>query len=274
MIRDVPCEAPTGTQTLIRGLSVIDVVAGGARTLQEIGEAIGCTRSTTHRLVSALAFDGFLRFVPGVGYLLGSKLIHLGAKASSQQPLTAIARPHLEILAQRTLDTVHLGLIEASEVFYLDKIAAKRGLETRSRIGTRMPLAFTGIGKALLLDLPEDRWLDAYEAGLNWHAAAGTAPDSRPSLSEFLARMRNYVEQACAFDLEENEAGVRCVAAPVRDATGAIVAAISVASAIQYMPIDRLAELRPVVIASAQAISRELGWREGHLTGTPPLQRK
>lgn len=270
MNRTGTSEAPTGTQTLIRGLSAIEAVAEGARSLQAIGQAVGCTKSTTHRLVTALTGAGFLGFVPGLGYVLGSKLIQLGSMASGQQPLAAIARPHLEILAQRILDTVHLGLVDDDEVFYLEKISAKRGLETRSRIGHRMPLAFTGIGKALMLDQPEARWLDLYEAGLKWHAKAGTSPDGRPTLAEFLTRMRRYVEQACTFDLEENEPGVRCVAAPVRDATGTIVAAISVAAAVQFMPIDRLAELRPVVIGAAQAISRDLGWRESASGATRP----
>jgi DNA-binding IclR family transcriptional regulator len=254
-------EAPAGAQTLLRGLSVIDAVAGGARSLPAIGAAIGCTRSTTHRLVSALTGTGFLGFVPGVGYVLGSKLIQFGAMARGQRPLAAIARPHLEMLAERTQDTVHLGLADGDEVFYLDKISAKRGLETRSRIGNRMPLAFTGIGKALILDAGEERWLGLYEAGLQWHARAGTRPENRPSLGDFLASMRRYVGQACAFDLEENEVGVRCVAAPVRDASGGIVAAISVAGAVHFMPMERLADLRPAIIASANAISAELGWR-------------
>jgi DNA-binding IclR family transcriptional regulator len=260
-------ETPAGTQTLIRGLTVIDAVARGAKSLQAIGGAIGCTRSTTHRLVSALVGTGHLRVVSGLGYVLGSKLIELGYLAREQLPLTAIARPHLEILARRTQDTVHLGLADGTEVFYLDKLPAKRGLEMRSRIGFRMPLAFTGVGKALMLDMTEDRWLDLYEVGRGWHAARGTAPSTLPGLSDFLTRMRSYVEQSCAYDLEENEAGVRCVAAPIRDAGGVIVAAISVASAAQYMPLERLPELRPQVMATAATISRELGWTERPAAG-------
>jgi DNA-binding IclR family transcriptional regulator len=255
-------ESPAGTQTLIRGLAVIDAVAGGARTLQSIGTATGCTRSTTHRLVSALTGTDHLGIVPGLGYVLGSKLMALGYLAREQLPLSTIARPHLEILAERTQDTVHLGLTEGSEVFYLDKLPAKRGLEMRSRIGFRMPLAFTGIGKAMMLDMAEDRWLDLYESGRLWHEARGTAPSTFPPLNDFMVRMHGYAEQSCAYDLEENETGVRCVAAPIRDASGSIVAALSVASAAQYMPLERLPELRPQVIATAAAISRELGWRE------------
>jgi DNA-binding IclR family transcriptional regulator len=77
----------------------------------------------------------------------------------------------------------------------------------------------------------------------------------------FLQRMTTYSAGGYTFDLEENEASIRCVAAPVRDASGAIVAALSVASTIPYMSLERMDELIPVVQREARAISEELGWR-------------
>lgn len=263
-------ESPAGTQTLLRGLAVIDAVAKGARTLPAIGAAIGCTRSTTHRLVSALAHEGFLKQIAGVGYVLGSRLIALGYQARDQLPLAAIARAALERLAGETQDTVHLGVIEGDEVFYLDKLPGNRGLQMRSRIGYRMPLAFTGIGKALMLDMGEDNWRRLYETGLLWHAQAGNGPATVPPLDVYLNHLKDYAAVGAAFDLEENEVGIRCVAAPVRDAGGAIVAAISVASAVPYMPLERLPRLRPLVLATAAAISRELGCPARAITTSMP----
>ena len=82
----------------------------------------------------------------------------LGMRALEQRPLVAMARPHIEALARRTGDTVHLGVLEDAEVFYLDKISGTRGLEMRSRVGLRMPIACTGLGKGLMLGLPRDQW--------------------------------------------------------------------------------------------------------------------
>lgn len=93
-----------GTQTLLRGLAILEAVAGGARDMRAIGAALGTTRSTTHRLVSSLVQARYLRQVQG-GYLLGPKLIELGTIALEQMPLTAVARPHLEALAQATATT-------------------------------------------------------------------------------------------------------------------------------------------------------------------------
>ncbi len=112
----------------------------------------------------------YLRQVQG-GYLLGPKLIELGAVSLEQMPLSTVARPHLERLADATRDTIHLGVREGGDVLYIDKIPGTRGLEMRSRIGHRMPLAWTGIGKALMLDLAG--------AGLGSALGCGT-PQRRP----------------------------------------------------------------------------------------------
>ncbi|OJB43158.1 IclR family transcriptional regulator [Burkholderia ubonensis] len=248
-----------GTQTLLRGLAILEAIANGARDMRAIGAALGTTRSTTHRLVSSLVQARYLRQVQG-GYLLGPKLIELGTIALEQMPLTAVARPHLEALAEATLDTIHLGVRDGDDVLYIDKIPGTRGLEMRSRVGHRMPLASTGIGKAMMLDLEPDTWRMLFEAARRALAGVNFKPDRHPDASAFLQRMAHYAAGGYTFDLEENEASIRCVAAPIRDASGAIVAAVSVASTIPYMPHDRMDELIPLVQREARAISAELGW--------------
>ncbi len=242
-----------GTQTLYRGLAVLQAVADGADCLPRIGEAIGCTRSTTQRLVSALVEQRFLRTGPGHDYTLGSKLIELGFRAREMVPVATVARRFLVALAMRTQDTVHLGVTEGSEVLYIDKIPGQRGLEMRSRVGHRMPLAVTGIGKALMLDMTSEQWR-------RLHAAASAQAKHPRCWDVYEADLRAYAGSGVAFDFAENEIGIHCVAAPVRDASGGIVAAISVASAAQHMPEDRMRALAPEVAEAARAISKELGW--------------
>lgn len=243
--------APAGAQALFRGLAVLDAVAQGASSLADIGATIGCTRSTTHRLIAALVQAGYLRALSGSsgGYQLGPRLIELGYQARAQMPLAKRAHPHLEHLARHTQDTVHLGVRDGAEVLYIDKLPGSRGLEMRSRIGLRMPLALTGIGKSLMLDLAESEWLALYQQadGVSW--------------TRFREQMSDYARGGFSVDLEENELGIRCVAAPIREAGGQIVAALSVASAVPYMPEVRVQALGPAVVACAHAISAELGWR-------------
>ncbi|HYI73567.1 MAG TPA: IclR family transcriptional regulator [Skermanella sp.] len=251
----------SGTQTLLRGLALLECVADGVGDVKGIAARLGTPRSTTHRMLNSLVAERYLLHVPYKGYLLGPKLIQLGMKALEQRPLIALAHPHIEALAKQTGDTVHLGVLEDGDVFYLDKIAGTRGLEMRSRVGRRMPLASTSLGKGLLVGLPRDQWRPYYDRATESAINFADRPPLAP-WPEFERRMASYVEQGWSFDLEENEIGIRCVGAPVRDVRDQVVAAVSVASAVPYMPDERMAELGPIVRATAEAISRELGWKQ------------
>jgi len=251
-------EIPTGTQTLARGLSVIQAVADGAEDLKTVAERTGLGRSTAHRLIQLLLQQGYLRLGTR-GYSLGPALIDLGFKALHGNPLPVVARPILEELSAQVSDTVHLAVEDGGSVLYLDKLPGTRGAEMRSRIGYRMPLTRAGVGKALLLDSSE-RWREAFEADA---AHPQLSPDAKATdVDQFCTRMRSYARLGAAMDLEDNEPGIRCVAAPVRDGSGAIVGAISVSATRPYMPAARMRGLVSVVVRAAGRISAALGCRE------------
>lgn len=252
--------APTGTQTLLRGLAVVQAVANGARDLKDIARVIGTTRSTTHRLASCLVDERYLRVLPKVGYLLGPKLIELGFQAREELPLVTLAQPYLDELSALTGDTIHLAVREGDEVLYLHKNPGRNGPEMRSRVGHRMPIARTGIGKAMLLDAPVAEWRRVFELSQPVGGKNPLWPDHQEaSWEQFEERMRSYVAGGYAFDLEDNEPSIRCVAAPIRDASHAIVAAISIASTVPYMPLEKMAELIPLLKGVTTRLSAELG---------------
>jgi DNA-binding IclR family transcriptional regulator len=242
-----------GSQTLLRGLDMLDQVIDGPIKLADLSARMGLTRSTAHRLANALIDRGFLTFLPREGYQLGPKLLQLGFLAQSQTDVVQIARPHIDALAQRTEDTVHLGRLDNELALYLDKIPGRRRVDISSRVGDRHPLTSTGLGKALLLDGTEAVWRRVFETD----QAAG-AP--KADYDAWVARMQDYVAQGRSFDLEENEDQIRCVAAPIRDASGRIVAAISLSSAAQYMDDARMTTLGTQVRETAEHISSDLGW--------------
>ncbi|MGY2048507.1 IclR family transcriptional regulator [Methylobacterium sp. JK268] len=250
-------ERPTGSQTLLRGLDVLEAVAAGATDLAALSAALGTTRSTTHRLAGALVERRYLNFVPREGYSLGPKLLELGFRAQQSVVLTRVARPYLERLSETCEDTIHLGVLDGGLALYLDKIPGRRRIEISSRVGERQPVWSTGLGKALILGLDEAGWRGFFGVG----AARGGR--RAPDLESWLARMRTYAREGIARDEEENEPDVRCVAAPIRGASGAIAAAISVSSTVQYLDEARLAALADDVRATADAISRALGWGGG-----------
>lgn len=253
---------PKGAQTLLRGLDALQCVARGIGEAGGIAKALGVPRSTAHRMLNALVQAGYLHNIPHRGYTLGPELIFLGARAREQQPLIALAQPHLQVLADLTRDTIHFGVPDGSEVLYLSKINGTRGgLEMRSKVGQRMPMAFTGVGKAMLIGLPEQTWRSHYDEACHLQTQHPERVPPRP-WNSFLSDLTVSKARGCAFDLEENELGIRCIAAPVYDRAGDVAAAVSVASALSFMPEQRMSELVPDVIGTARAISKALGWRE------------
>ncbi|MBB6094533.1 DNA-binding IclR family transcriptional regulator [Povalibacter uvarum] len=249
-----PSAAPAGSQTLLRGLDLLEAVTAGPVALAELSTMLQLNRSTVHRLASALVDRGYLKFVPREGYMLGAKLLELGYSARQQIDLPRVARPVLEKLAEQTEDTVHLGLLDGNKALYVDKIPGRRRIDISSRVGERHPLCSTGLGKALLLDSSRDEWRAHFEA----EAGRGHHPAGK--FQEWVDNMRTYAAGGYSFDLEENEDRIRCVGAPVRDESGRIVAAISVASVAQYMDDARMNELIGTVTSAADEISKELGW--------------
>jgi DNA-binding IclR family transcriptional regulator len=246
-------EALPGTQTFAKGLDVLGAVRAGANDLRTVCAMTGIGRSTAHRLLQLLVQRGYLRSSEGSDYSLGPMLIDLGFHALYQSPVPTIARPILQQLVARYHDTVHLAVEDGGKVLYVDKISGSRGAEMRSRVGYRMPLSRTGIGKALLLDEP-DRWASVFESD---RAESASDRDTRDG---FLQRMQGYAQQGATLDLEENEPGIRCVAASVRNGSGAIVAAISISATNPYMPTERMRALVPVMQQAALSISKKLGY--------------
>jgi DNA-binding IclR family transcriptional regulator len=131
---------------LLRGLDVIEALTDGPLPLSDLAQALGLTRSTTHRLAANLVERRYLSLRPREGYSLGPKLLELGFRVQQQRELAPAARPHLEALAARTENTVHLGVLDEDRALYLDKIAGRRRIEISSRIGDRQPVTSTGLG--------------------------------------------------------------------------------------------------------------------------------
>lgn len=256
-----------GSQTLLRGLDVLEAVADGPITLADLAVRLGMNRSTTHRLANALVDRRYLTFTPRSGYRFGPKLLELGYLAQEQADMVRLARPHLEALAAATEDTVHFGVLDSELALYLAKIPGRRRVEISSRVGDRQPLTSTGLGKALLLDSSPSTWERLFRTD---------DPDGRRGIDYDLwkTRMQGYADAGYAFDLEENEDQIRCVAAPIRNAGGEIVAALSVSSAAQYMADERMKALTEDVLETAHAISAELGWSPDHNKGEAPRKAK
>lgn len=237
-----------GTKSILKGISVLESIARGSRTLTEIHEDLLIPKTTVHRTLKPLLESNYVRDVKGIGLVLGTEMIRLGLLAQEQMPLKAIARKHLENLARETEDTVHLGIREEDYIFYLDKVPGSRSIAMKSSIGDRLPMALTGIGKSLMLDLPASETERILRSQLS-------NTNKRNSIKE---RMKQYIDGDYSFDVEDNSELLRCVAVPIRNRHNNIIAAISVASISIYMDEKRMYDLISTLKNTARLISRDI----------------
>jgi DNA-binding IclR family transcriptional regulator len=247
-------EARVPALTLAKGLGVLSRVAKGDNTLGKMSKALDMNKATVHRLATTLLENDFLSYSQRDGYALGAKCLELGFVAHQQITLTRISHDHLRQLSADTGDTVNLGILDRDQVHYVDSLPGTRKVEVRCTVGERQPLRRTGLGKALLLDEPEDRLRDIYQREALLH------PRYRYDIKQWLEIMGQYRAEQYALDLDENDEHVRCVAAPIRDKSGRIIAAVSVSSAAQYMDDARVQLIKGYVKETAANISHQCGY--------------
>src|SRR3990172_3742033 len=219
-------------QTIERVSSILDILGQSSQgiSIGELSTAINLPKGTTHRLLSSLAYFGYVRQDPKTrNYFLGLKFVELGQILLQQLDLRKEAEPFLRDLADRTKETVHLVILDRNEVVYIDKLETDQnpsGLKMASRIGLRNPAHSSAVGKVILSHFSEEE-LEGFllEKGLG--KRTGNTITDPTQLKENLKSVR---KQGYAIDDEENEKGIRCVAAPIYNEAGRVVAAMSISS--------------------------------------------
>lgn len=225
-------------------------------TLAELTRRSGLPKPTLHRLLGDLVTAHLLQR-DGAGYRLGGALFELGLRASVERGLLEIAIPFLQDLYERTHETVHLGVREGIEVVYVEKIGGHRQAATPSRIGGRMPLHCTAIGKALLAYAPPQVVADRVAAGL-----ASLAPRTITAPGVLRRQLRRVVETRIAYEHEESAVGLVCVASPVLDQANLALAAVSVSGpVIRFHPEKHANSVRAAAAGIAATLARQAGLR-------------
>ncbi len=223
--------------------------ADGDLSLAELSRRTGIPKATVHRLVSQLAHWGAVEQTPA-GVRLGMRLFELGQLAPRQRDLREAARPHMEDLRQATADTVHLAVLDGSDVVYLEKLTGRRGPPLPSRVGGRMPAHCTGVGKSLLAFSPDATVAEVVASGL-----VRRTPRTITIPAVLLRELADIRRSGLAFDREESTPGVVCVACPVLGRTGDVVAAVSISGWSNRLDPGRVAS---AVRTATLAISRQL----------------
>ncbi len=213
--------------TVGKALDVLEAVASLAPVrFSDLLARGGYPKATLYRLLQTLTHQGMLAYDADRGsYSLGLRLVRLAHGAWAQSSLAPLARRALDQLAAVTGETVHLAQMDQGQVLYVDKRNAARPVEMFSQAGKVGPAYCTGVGKAMLAFLPAQA-LDQALARQSFHRFTAQTLDNAGLLDELAAiRARGF-----AYDREEHEAGIICVAAPILTASGRVIGALSVTS--------------------------------------------
>jgi len=253
-------------QTIERASSILDILGQSPNgiSIRELSSKIKLPKGTIHRLLSSLSYFGYVRQDPKTrNYLLGFKLVELGNLLLNQLDLRKEAEPFLKDLAERTKETVHMVLLDRNEVVYIDKVETDQhtsGLRMASRVGLRNPAHSSAVGKVLLAHFSEEELNNfTKEKGLLKRTENTITDPGR--LREHLSIVR---AQGYAIDDEENEKGIRCVAAPIYNEVGKPVAAMSISGPAFRITKKVIQEsLKKEAMETALKVSQRLGFRRG-----------
>lgn len=230
---------------------------GPELTSDEIGAAVGLHKSTVYRMLATLEASQFVERSPdGEIYRLGAASVLLGTTALGEMDLPRVARPHLQSLMRSTGETVHLVVLNGGSGLVIDKIDSERSVRMTSSIGYRSPLHCTGAGKVLLAHMPPAE-IEAFLAEDELPSYTAQTITDPEILCQQVEQIRR---EGYAMDDQENEPGLRCLAAPVHDYSGSVIASVSVSGPSSRMGCDALPLLQNVLLEHTGAISRELGY--------------
>ncbi|MEA2514795.1 MAG: IclR family transcriptional regulator, regulon repressor [Thermomicrobiales bacterium] len=241
-----------------KALSIVELLMRRAEPLsaRAIAEEAGINRTTTHRLLNALIHRGWIEKPPGTAsYRLGLKFVALAHVGSIGRSFLEEVRPAMEHLSRLSRETVHLGVLDGYEVLHVDKIESLERVGIASKVGSRGVPHTTGLGKALLAASPDD-FLDDYLA----HAASEDGPIRVVDPAAFRAEIARTRERGYSVDDEEDSIGVRCLGVAVLGAGGSPLFAISLTGPSPRFTRERVAAYAPEAMATARALSRQLGW--------------
>lgn len=245
----------THIQSLARAFDVIEVIANGEQrgaALTDITTSTGMNRTTVWRLVTNLRELGVVRSAGDGRFTLGPRFITLGAVARAQLLVSPEIPAILRRLRDRTGETCHLAGPEDNGMVYLDKVESTRPVRAASQIGAHLELYCTALGKTYLAFIEES----VQETLLESATLTARTPRTLTDLAALRAELARIRTRGWAFDDEENEEEIRCVAAPIVDGTGRVLAAVSVSVPVPRLPLSEAPTLAREVVQAAADISR------------------
>lgn len=248
-------ERTNSIQVLERMASLLDAIVlhGNDASLKLLSAETGLHTSTAYRILASLGEIGFVERTAGGNYQLGVKLLQLGGRVAAQVDIRREALPIMEALRDAVGETVNLTVREGDELVYIERSIAKRIMRVEQVIGSRAPLHVTAVGKLMLAELGEAACRRyAQRTGLPGYTA-----NTVTEVESLITIARQALEQGYAYDNQEADLGVGCIGVLIRDASGAVIAGLSISAPIER----RQNEWIPLLVEAGQRLSARCGYQ-------------
>lgn len=228
----------------------------GPISLAELSRQLELNKSTTHRLLCSLIYMGYVKQDhENQKYDLSLKLLSLSNKLLSRMDILEHVRPYLKRLSQESGETVHFVQLDGADAVYIFKEESyQNSVRMVSKVGNRIPLYCSGVGKAIAADMDETQIKSFWDAS-DIHKLT---PHTIIDYTAFLQRIEEVRKKGYALDDEENEMGVRCIAASIPDYRGCAKYAFSISAPAARMPDERIQELASIVLKVKEEIIHTL----------------
>lgn len=245
-------------RVLARAFDILEALSytNSPMTLSEIASATGLSKSTAHRILSAMLDRSYVAKTDSGAYTIGFRIIEIASTHINNLELLTEAKPFLSKITRELDLTAHLGILDGPDVVYLEKLDGHPNSQLYTQIGHRSPGFCSSIGKCLMSCMSREE-LDEVLDKCDFRRYTGKTITGRP---EFIRHLRQVRLQGWAMDDEEFEDGHRCIGAPVYDYRGIPVAAISASGSSGILTDDRIEETIEKVKQYAAALSRQIGY--------------
>ena len=256
----IQAQTVKGAQSIYRVFQLMEYVfdnAAAGTTLAQASKSSGLNPTTAFRMLAALEDLGYVRKGDDDVYRPGFKPLVLAEKSLAALDVRTVARPVLERLSHRTKEVCHLVILDGLEAVYIDKVEDdSQSIRMNSRVGKRLPLHCTAVGKVLLAGM-DAAALEEVLARLEFRKFTANTVTSPDVLRREIEEVR---AKGIAFDRVEFEELIKCVAAPICGADGRVQAAVSISVPVMRFPEERERELADMLVKGCAEISRQLGY--------------
>jgi len=256
--------APAGqVQSLTRGFSILEALAksGGGLTLTELAQRVQLPPSTTHRLLSTLEKMGYVYQAGDLGlWYIGLQAFTVGTTFLANRDFVAQSHASMHRLMEQAGETANLAILDGTEAVFIAQVQCHEMMRTLVKLGSRVPLHASGVGKALFAALPDEQ----IDAILKVRGLPRITENTIVVPETMWAALRVIRQRGYSFDDEEHARSTRCVGAAVYDEHAEPLGAISIAGPSARLADERIRQLGPIVAHIAEELTRHLGGRWPH----------